>query len=161
MPRNPKIKGDKGILMCFHEEDGKFLWQAVHDKLRPAGSTTGPRRASAPAPFVEGNRLYYVSNRCEVVCADVNGRRDRQGQGRLEAGHDQGLNVFPHNLATCSPLIVGDTLFVITSNGVETDRTKTPYQLCSCPQPMKLRKSGEVGPHAALIVKRWYRRIAE
>ena len=29
------------------------------------------------------------------------------------------LSVFPHNLATCSPLIVGDTLFVITSNGVD------------------------------------------
>ncbi len=24
------------------------------------------------------------------------------------------LGVFPHNLAVCSPLIVGDTLFVIT-----------------------------------------------
>ena len=29
------------------------------------------------------------------------------------------LGVFPHNLAVCSPLIVGDTLFVITSNGVD------------------------------------------
>jgi outer membrane protein assembly factor BamB len=35
-PRNPKIKGDKGILLCFRESDGKFLWQSVHDKL-PAG----------------------------------------------------------------------------------------------------------------------------
>ena len=24
---------DKGILMCFDEKTGKFLWQAVHDKL--------------------------------------------------------------------------------------------------------------------------------
>src|ERR1700722_2537784 len=31
--RNPKIKGDKGIVMCFNEADGKFLWQIVHDKL--------------------------------------------------------------------------------------------------------------------------------
>ena len=29
------------------------------------------------------------------------------------------LGVFPHNLAVCSPLIVGDTLFVVTSNGVD------------------------------------------
>jgi outer membrane protein assembly factor BamB len=29
------------------------------------------------------------------------------------------LGVFPHNLAVCSPLVVGDTLFVITSNGVD------------------------------------------
>src|SRR5688572_6733093 len=31
--RNPRVKGDKGIVMCFRESDGKFLWQAVHDKL--------------------------------------------------------------------------------------------------------------------------------
>ena len=32
-PRNPAVIGDKGILMCFREADGKFLWQAVSDKL--------------------------------------------------------------------------------------------------------------------------------
>src|SRR5207245_2209195 len=32
-PRDPKIKGDKGILLCLSAADGKFLWQAVHDKL--------------------------------------------------------------------------------------------------------------------------------
>jgi outer membrane protein assembly factor BamB len=32
-PRNPEIDGDKGVLMCFRESDGKFLWQAVTDKL--------------------------------------------------------------------------------------------------------------------------------
>ena len=32
-PRNPEIEGDKGVLMCFRESDGKFLWQAVTDKL--------------------------------------------------------------------------------------------------------------------------------
>jgi hypothetical protein len=34
-PNDPqkKIGVDKGIIMCFNEADGKFLWQAVHDKL--------------------------------------------------------------------------------------------------------------------------------
>src|SRR5688572_10105665 len=31
--KDPKITGDKGILMAFKESDGSFLWQAVHDKL--------------------------------------------------------------------------------------------------------------------------------
>src|SRR5262249_52241860 len=30
-PRDPNVKGDKGIVMCFRESDGRFLWQAVHD----------------------------------------------------------------------------------------------------------------------------------
>jgi outer membrane protein assembly factor BamB len=36
------------------------------------------------------------------------------------------LGVFPHNLATCSPLVVGDVLFVITSNGVDEDHINIP-----------------------------------
>src|SRR6185437_14894831 len=31
-PKDPKVKGDKGVVMCFRESDGKFLWQIVHDK---------------------------------------------------------------------------------------------------------------------------------
>src|SRR5205809_2374065 len=31
--RDPKVTGDKGILMAFRESDGEFLWQAVSDKL--------------------------------------------------------------------------------------------------------------------------------
>src|SRR5262249_14358607 len=36
------------------------------------------------------------------------------------------LDVFPHNLATCSPLVVGDLLFVITSNGVDEGHINIP-----------------------------------
>src|SRR5262245_61249838 len=37
-PRNPapEYQGDRGIVMCFDEKTGQFLWQAVHDKL-PSG----------------------------------------------------------------------------------------------------------------------------
>src|SRR5581483_6438417 len=41
VPRDPAIKGDKGVLMCFRESDGAFLWQAVHDKL-PDPEQDGP-----------------------------------------------------------------------------------------------------------------------
>ena len=32
-PRDPLIDGDKGVMMCFSDKDGAFLWQIVHDKL--------------------------------------------------------------------------------------------------------------------------------
>src|SRR5262245_30558063 len=32
-PRDPKVRGDKGVMMCFRESDGEFLWQITHDKL--------------------------------------------------------------------------------------------------------------------------------
>src|SRR5712691_1363435 len=120
-PRNPAIKGDKGILICFDEKTGDFLWQAVHDKL-PAGRVVDwPLQGICSSPVVEGNRLWYVSNRCEVVCADVNGDPAKKGEAKFVWTFDMmsKLNVFPHNVATCSPLIVGDRLFLITSNGVD------------------------------------------
>ena len=70
-PRNPKIKGDKGIVMCFSEKDGKFLWQAVHDKLPSGMVHDWPREGICSTAYAEGNRIYYVSNRCELVCADA------------------------------------------------------------------------------------------
>src|SRR5262245_34488594 len=54
-PRNPKIMGDKGIVMCFREDNGDFLWQAVHDKL-PAGQVHDwPREGICSSPVVEGD----------------------------------------------------------------------------------------------------------
>ena len=31
--RDPKLTGDKGVVMAFRESDGAFMWQMVHDKL--------------------------------------------------------------------------------------------------------------------------------
>lgn len=139
-PRNPAIQGDKGILMCFREADGQFLWQAVHDKLASGRVNDWPREGICSSPFVDGPRVYYVSNRCELVCADVegfldgtnDGAQDEQYRGPQDADFlwrldmIKELNVFPHNLATCSPLVVGDTVFVITSNGVDEGHINIP-----------------------------------
>lgn len=134
-PRNPKIKGDKGILLCLNEADGKFLWQAVHDKLPNPNENDWPQQGVASSPVVEGKRLYYVSNRCELICADTEGFLDGKNDGvqdeatkdktdadiiwRLDMVKD--LEVFPRFLANCSPLIVGDLVYVVTGNGVDEE----------------------------------------
>ena len=35
--RQPKAKGDKGVVMCFREKDGVFLWQLTA-RQAPSGS---------------------------------------------------------------------------------------------------------------------------
>ncbi len=138
-PRDPSVKGDKGILLCFRESDGEFLWQAVHDKLEAGRVNDWPEEGICSSPVVEGNRLWYVSNRCEIICADTEGMangnqgvQDEKYKGPRDAdilwrldmiGQ---LNVFPHNLAVCSPLIVGDVLFVVTANGVDEGHINIP-----------------------------------
>jgi outer membrane protein assembly factor BamB len=139
-PRNPKVKGDKGILMCFRESDGRFLWQAVHDKLPSGIVNDWTNYGVCSTPVVEGNRLYYVSNRCEVICLDTEGFLDGKNDGvtdekyadktdadvvwRLDMMKE--LGVFPHNSSTSSPLIVGDLLFLLTSNGVDEGHLNIP-----------------------------------
>jgi outer membrane protein assembly factor BamB len=138
-PRDPAIKGDKGVLMCFRASDGEFLWQSVHDKLEAGRVNDWPEEGICSSPVVEGDRLWYVSNRAEVVCASTEGLaagnrgvtdekykspKDADIIWRLDMIGK--LGVFPHNLATCSPLVVGDTLFVITSNGVDEGHINIP-----------------------------------
>ncbi len=137
----PKIKGDKGIVMCLEEKSGRMLWQATHDKL-PAGRVNDwPEQGICSSPYAEGDRIYYVSNRCELVCADVEGFLDGENDGPMkdEAYNEKEdgdfiwildmideLGIFPHNLATSSPVIGGNLVFLLTSNGVDEGHLNHP-----------------------------------
>lgn len=163
--RNPRLKGDRGVVMAFRESDGEFLWQAAHEKL-PAGRVNDwPLQGICSSPFVEGDRIYYISNRAEVICADTEGFRDGENDGPVtdedyypdeETNYTDidedvvwrfdmidELNAFPHNLATCSPLIVGDLLFTVTGNGVDETHINIPFP--SAPSFIALnKKTGEL-----------------
>jgi outer membrane protein assembly factor BamB len=129
--RNPKITGDKGVVMCFRQSDGAFLWQSVHDKLPTGRENDWPEEGIASTCSVEGKRVYYVSNRCTLVCADTEGFLDGKNDGVQTERHQDPidadilwefdmiaeLKVYPHMLATSSPLIVGDAVYIHTSNG--------------------------------------------
>jgi outer membrane protein assembly factor BamB len=126
--RQPKIKGDKGVVMCFNEADGKFLWQIVHDKLASGRVNDWPKQGICSTCNVDGNRVYYVSNRCELVCADVEGANDGSGNGKIVWKLDmmKELGVFPHNMSASSPNIDGDLVYVVTSNGVDESHIVIP-----------------------------------
>jgi outer membrane protein assembly factor BamB len=75
--RDPKQAGDRGVLMAFDEKTGAFLWQITHEKLAAGRVNDWPYQGVASSPLVEGDRIYYVSNRCELVAADTEGSRAR------------------------------------------------------------------------------------
>jgi outer membrane protein assembly factor BamB len=167
-PRDPENQGDRGILMCFEEATGKFLWQAVHDKLEAGRVNDWPEIGIASMPAVERGRLYYVSSRAEVICADTEGMANgNQGvQDEKYTGPNDAdiiwrldmikeLSVFPHNLAVCSPLLVGDRLYVVTANGVDDGHINIPSP--EAPSFLAIdKKTGKVlwkdnAPSAALV----------
>jgi len=131
-PRNPEIQGDKGVLMCFRESDGRFLWQAVTDKLESGWESDWPEQGVCSSPAVEGKRLYYVSNRGELICLDTEGFTDGKNDGPYQDEQHKGptdadiiwkldmtkeLGVVQLFMASSSPVIWEDLVFVATSNG--------------------------------------------
>lgn len=112
---------DMGVLMCFREADGRFLWQAAHEKLATGSVNDWPYEGLCSMPAVEGDRLYYVSNRCEVICASV-----ETGKAIWTLDMIKELGVFPHCASGCSPLIVDDLVMVVTGNGVNEDHIHIP-----------------------------------
>jgi outer membrane protein assembly factor BamB len=130
---------DKGVLMCFDEKTGKFLWQSVNDKLESGRVNDWPDEGVCSTPTVEGDRVYFVSNRCVVVCLDANGfangnqgfqgekyKSDTDADIIWEYDMMKELQVFPHNMSAGCPLIVGDILFVHTANGVDDGHLNLP-----------------------------------
>ncbi len=139
--RDPKQPGDRGVIMAFRESNGEFLWQITHEKMAAGRVNDWPYQGIASSPLVEGDRLYYVSNRCELVCADTQGFRDGENDGPYKdekfTGQLDGdiiwkydmveeVGAHPHNLANSSPVAFGDLIFVSTSNGQDESHVNIP-----------------------------------
>ena len=137
---NPAYQEECGVLMAFRATDGKFLWQdlalrverGLREFLLPSTTST---------PYVEGNRLYYVTAECQLRCLDTQGFRDGENSGpyREEAFQENTaadivweldmssrLGVFPHEATNSEVLPIGDLLMVSTSNGQNEGHTRVP-----------------------------------
>ena len=139
--RDPAIDGDKGVVMVFDADTGEFLWQMVHDKLATGRVNDWPLQGVCSTAYMEDDRIYYVSNRASVICLDAEGFKDGENDGPFTDEADAGklagdviwsydmieeLDVFPHNLATGSPVVVDDVLYTVTSNGVDEGHVNIP-----------------------------------
>lgn len=143
-------KVDLGVLLCFDAETGKFLWQHSSEKLPTGRVNDWPNQGICSAVMVEGDRLWFVTSRGEVVCLDTDGFLDGENDGlvvdELEQVADEAdviwkldmmnqLGVFQHNMCSCSITGAGDLLFINTSNGVNDahnalPRMEAPSFLC-------------------------------
>ncbi len=156
--RDEAFEGDRGVVMAFDESSGEFLWQATHAKLAAGRVNDWPEQGVCSSPAVVDGAVYYVSNRAEVLAVDADGFRDGENDGPYRSEEKQDptdadilwvvdmyndLGVFPHNMAATSPLVVGDILFVNTSNGVDESHINIPSP--RSPSFLALnRKTGEI-----------------
>ena len=139
--RDPKQGGDRGVVMCFRESDGQFMWQLTHEKLAAGRVNDWPYQGIASSPLYDNGVIYYVSNRAELVCADVQGFYDGENNGpykeeKFTSKTDgdivwkfdmiEEVGAHPHNLANCSPVLYGDLIYISTSNGQDESHVNIP-----------------------------------
>jgi outer membrane protein assembly factor BamB len=122
----------EGVLLCLDERSGKRLWQwkaprrdDVPPQIDGRKLNFGTMQTSlgvCSSPAVEGNRVYFVNNRCEVLCLDTGGDpggpADRNAK-TLWTFDMWRAGVRPSDACNGSPVIDGDCLYVCTSNGVD------------------------------------------
>ena len=154
-PRGLKSQG--GVVLCLEEATGKPLWQLVVPKMKPPQPSFNFDHLNlgvCSSPTLEGDRVYLVTNRCEVLCLDVNGMANGndgpfKDEGQYMAGPGKPpvtvaqtdgdivwrydmiaeLKVWPQDASNCSVLIHGDLVYVCTSNGVDSSHRKVPSPL--------------------------------
>ena len=134
--------GDRGVLMAFKQDTGEFLWQITHEKVAAGRVNDWPFQGIASSPLVEGDKIYYVSNRGEVMCLDTEGFRDNnENDGPVTNEKYVTVNdadviwkfdmmeevgAFPHNLSNSSPVVHGNLIYVMTSNGQDESHVNIP-----------------------------------
>lgn len=148
-PRDPAHRADSGVLLCLNETDGSLAWQLVCPKLEGDSYYDWPHTGWQSPPTVEGDKVYVVSNRGEVLCLDPNGMANgNQGPYTDEGKHMspgglgneevhktdadilwtfdmvKGAGIWPHDAAHSSILIDGPYLYVNTGNGVDNTHKK-------------------------------------
>lgn len=137
---NPSFQDESGALMAFRTTDGGFLWQDLAPRVE-RGLREFLLPSTTSAPYVDGDRLYYVTAECQLRCLDTRGFRDGENAGpyREEAYQDDAaadivweldmcgrLGVFPHEATNSEVLPVGDMLIVSTSNGQNEGHSGVP-----------------------------------
>ena len=148
-PRDPKHRGDRGVLLCLDARDGALLWQLVVPKRSEDPYFDWPNSGISSPATVEGDRVYIVSNRGEVLCLDARGLANgNQGpyadEGRhmtpaeeppLEPGPldadilwlfdlTSGAGIWSHDAAHSSILVRGEHLYLNTGTGVDNTHRK-------------------------------------
>lgn len=148
--RDPRHKGDRGVLLCLNESDGSLSWQLVVPRLEGERWDDWPMIGICSPPTVEGKRVYVLTNRSEILCLDLNGQHDgndgpfkgenwyvaptgdRSYEVKLKDADiiwsynmRTELGMCPHDSPHASILLDGDYLYLNTCNGVDHRHLET------------------------------------
>jgi outer membrane protein assembly factor BamB len=169
----------KTCTMTALDLSGHLLWQAKHPSLNSRVHDYG-QPIHSEACFDDG-RVYYVSNRGELMCVALEGfRAGKSGEPDTnEAAHGatdvkviwridmmKELGVFKRDWSDvgnplCSPIIIGDLVFCVTGHGVPSSPFGTKHADPDPPSFLAVHKlTGKVAwssnaPNNGILFSQW------
>jgi HEAT repeat protein/outer membrane protein assembly factor BamB len=120
--RDAGDEDDAASLIAFRTTDGAFLWEDVAPRVE-RGLREWLLPSTTSAPYVEGDRVYYVSAECQLRSLRVTDKRSTDLVWQVDM---PALGVFPHEACNSDVLPLGDLLMVSTSNGQNEGHTRVP-----------------------------------
>lgn len=179
-PRNAALTGDRGVILAFAEETGEFRWQFSAPKLPGGDEFDWEYLGICSSTAIRGDLGYVVTNRCELVCLDLNGLADGNAgfaeEGAYLAGPGneplmpgpndadivwifdmrKGVGALPHNIASSSPTVVGGRVFTSTTSGIDGDHEKFPAPDAPCLIALAAKDGSLLGRETAGIGTRTF-----
>ena len=154
--RDERFKRTRGgAVVCLDEATGKQLWQLIVPRFRTKDKKFNyddMNLGICNAATIDGDRVYVLSNRGEMLCLDLKGQTDGndgpyKDEGQFMAGWDRKpvklnktdadiiwrfdtikeLPVWPQDASSSAALIHDGLVYVGTSNGVDRSHSKVPY----------------------------------
>jgi len=147
-----------GALSCVDQATGRLLWQLLSPRyvqgIKPPLHFDQWGCGICSGPVIDGNRVYVIGNRGDVLCLDREGQangNDGPFQDELAfmgitnapgsaLGPTDGdilwrynllteLDAAPHDVCGSTPLLQGDFLYACTSNGLDDRHAAVPRPL--------------------------------
>lgn len=149
-----KVTGG-GVLMCVDQASGTLIWRLPSPRyfegVRAPYHFDQWKCGICSGPVVDGDRVYTISGRGEVLCLDREGQANgndgplldelaymeiEQGPG-TDLGPTDGdlvwrynlipeLDVVPHDVCGSTLLLYGEVLYACTSNGIDDIHERIP-----------------------------------
>jgi len=147
-----------GVLICADRTTGKLIWQMPSPRffagIKPPYHFDQWRCGICSGPVVDGNRVYIITGRGEIMCLDRDGQANGNdgpftneldymeitnaanralgpADGDIIWKYDliPGLDIVPHDVCGSTLLIADDLVYACTSNGIDDKHVKNPRPL--------------------------------
>jgi outer membrane protein assembly factor BamB len=144
-----------GVVMCVDQATGKLIWRLpiprYFDGIKPPFHYDQWNCGVCSGPVVEGDRIYVVGSRGEILCLDREGQANGNDGPFLEELAYMGItgtegaalaptdgdiiwrynlvteeNVVLHDVCGSTLLLEGDLVYACTSNGIDDKHDKIP-----------------------------------